>query len=49
VNQKDQILAHATETFLQYGFKSVTMDDIAQKLGVSKKQSIPILRIRTNW
>ena len=27
----------ATEMFLEYGFKSVTMDDIAEKLGISKK------------
>jgi len=27
----------ATEMFLEYGFKSVTMDDIAAKLGISKK------------
>ena len=26
-----------TEMFLTFGFKSVTMDDIARKLGVSKK------------
>lgn len=27
----------ASEMFLTYGFKSVTMDDIAEKLGISKK------------
>ena len=31
------ILTPCTEMFLSLGFKSVTMDDIAQKLGVSKK------------
>ena len=31
------ILSSCTEMFLTLGFKSVTMDDIAQKLGVSKK------------
>jgi len=34
---KDKILLNATELFLNYGFKSVTMDDIANKLGMSKK------------
>lgn len=31
------ILVTATELFLNLGFKSVTMDDIAEKLGISKK------------
>ena len=31
------ILTPCTEMFLTFGFKSVTMDDIARKLGVSKK------------
>ncbi|TBN02413.1 TetR/AcrR family transcriptional regulator [Hyunsoonleella flava] len=34
---KDKILQGATNLFLSYGFKSVTMDDIANKLGMSKK------------
>ncbi len=34
---KDKILNKATEMFLNLGFKSVTMDDIATELGVSKK------------
>lgn len=34
---KDKILLNATELFLSYGFKSVTMDDIANKIGMSKK------------
>ena len=34
---KDKILEKATDLFLSLGFKSVTMDDIAQKMGVSKK------------
>ena len=32
-----EIVAQATSLFLQYGFKSVTMDDIAEKMVVSKK------------
>jgi len=34
---KEKILIGATDLFLNYGFKSVTMDDIANKLGISKK------------
>lgn len=33
----EKILSSSTEMFLSLGFKSVTMDDIASKLGVSKK------------
>lgn len=33
----DKILLGATELFINYGFKSVTMDDIANTLGISKK------------
>ncbi|OMP31981.1 MULTISPECIES: TetR/AcrR family transcriptional regulator [Mangrovimonas] len=34
---KDDILKTASELFLTYGFKSVTMDEIANALGMSKK------------
>lgn len=34
---KETILQKATEMFLSLGFKSVTMDDIANELGISKK------------
>ncbi len=34
---KETILKKAGESFLKYGFKSVTMDDIANDLGISKK------------
>src|SRR5690606_27605255 len=34
---KDKILDKAAEMFLNLGFKSVTMDDIAIELGISKK------------
>ena len=34
---KEQILAKANEMFLTLGYKSVTMDDIAAELGISKK------------
>ena len=34
---KEDILKGAADLFLTYGFKSVTMDDIANALGISKK------------
>lgn len=34
---RDKILEKAGEMFLNLGFKSVTMDDIASKMGMSKK------------
>ena len=33
----ERILTHAHELFMQYGLKSVSMDDIATQLGMSKK------------
>ena len=34
---KKKILHNATEMFLNIGFKSITMDDIASNAGISKK------------
>ena len=34
---KEYIIAESDKLFCQYGFKSVTMDDIAKQLGMSKK------------
>ncbi|MCM4155202.1 TetR/AcrR family transcriptional regulator [Gramella sp. AN32] len=34
---REKILETAAELFLTFGFKSVTMDDIAEKMGISKK------------
>jgi len=34
---REKIIYRATELFLTLGFKSVTMDDIANELGISKK------------
>jgi len=34
---KEKILKQATDLFLNLGFKSVTMDDLAQTMGISKK------------
>lgn len=37
MEQKQKIFCQAEELFLKYGVKSVTMDDLASHLGVSKK------------
>jgi AcrR family transcriptional regulator len=34
---KEKIIEKAAELFLTVGFKSITMDDIASKMGISKK------------
>lgn len=34
---KEKIISKSADLFLLYGFKSVTMDDIANSLGISKK------------
>ena len=34
---KERILQKAEEMFFRYGVKSITMDDIARELGISKK------------
>jgi AcrR family transcriptional regulator len=39
---KNKILEKSKELFLNLGFKSVTMDEIATSLGVSKKNNIQI-------
>src|SRR4051812_4431565 len=37
VNTKDRIRQKAKELFMRYGIRSVSMDDIATQLGISKK------------
>ncbi|MGW8121901.1 TetR/AcrR family transcriptional regulator [Roseivirga echinicomitans] len=37
MNVSDKILEKATELYTQFGIRSVTMDDIAKELGISKK------------
>ena len=34
---KEQIIERASDLFLNLGFKSVTMDDLASEMGISKK------------
>ena len=40
------IVATSTELFLTLGFKSVTMDDIAEEMKISKKRFIPFSQIK---
>ena len=37
MNTKDKILVGSFDLFMRYGIRSVTMDDIANQLGISKK------------
>ncbi len=37
INQKELILQQAGQLFMRYGIKSVSMEDIARDLGISKK------------
>lgn len=37
MENKERILAKATDLFMRYGIRSITMDDIAAQLGISKK------------
>ncbi|MBX2962486.1 MAG: TetR/AcrR family transcriptional regulator [Cyclobacteriaceae bacterium] len=37
LDTKEKILKGATELFMRYGIRSISMDDIARQLGVSKK------------
>ncbi len=45
---KEKILHTANEMFLNFGFKSVTMDDIAEKLGISKKTIYTYYQTKTS-
>ncbi|HLX90184.1 MAG TPA: TetR/AcrR family transcriptional regulator [Puia sp.] len=36
-NNKERILQKATDLFMRYGIRSITMDEIAAQLGISKK------------
>lgn len=40
---KQKILKNAFDTFLQYGIKSVSMDDLSRNLGISKKTIYTII------
>ena len=44
---KDNILNISSQLFLEIGFKNVTMDDIAEKMGISKNNLFS-LKIKKN-
>ncbi len=44
---KEKILHTAIEEFLNFGFKSVTMDDIAEKMTISKKTIYTFYKTKT--
>lgn len=44
---KEKIIEISNDLFLNFGFKSVTMDDIANKLGVSKKTIYKFFKNKT--
>ena len=46
---KEKIIDVAISEFSNFGFKSVTVDDIALKMGVSKKQSILTSQKKKLW
>lgn len=37
LDQRQKLLVKAEELFMRYGFKSITMDDLAREMGISKK------------
>ncbi|BAU54547.1 hypothetical protein MgSA37_02723 [Mucilaginibacter gotjawali] len=49
MSQTERIILGSEELFLIAGIKSVTMDDIARHLGMSKKPSTSFSKIKMNW
>nr|WP_315011518.1 TetR/AcrR family transcriptional regulator [uncultured Capnocytophaga sp.] len=45
---KEEIVKRALEEFMHYGFKSFTMDDLAHKLGMSKKTLYELFPSKTD-
>jgi AcrR family transcriptional regulator len=43
---KEKIITKASEMFLKLGFKSITMDDIAGEMCISKKRFTNIFTIK---
>jgi hypothetical protein len=41
--KEQQFLEQVDKLFLSCGIKSLTMDDIARELGISKKNAVPLL------
>lgn len=46
---RQRIKAEAGMLLMKYGLRSMSMDDIAAHLGMSKKQFTCIIQIKKNW
>jgi AcrR family transcriptional regulator len=46
MNIKDNLVSTAFDLFLKYGIKSVSMDDISRKLGISKKTIYSVINTK---
>ena len=44
---KEEIVKRALNDFMQYGFKTFTMDDLASKMGISKKRFMSTSLLKT--
>ena len=47
--KEKEILKVAKKLFSKYGFKKVSMDEIAKNAGVTKKQYMQILQVKKNY
>ena len=45
----EQLIIQTGILFSKYGIKSMSMDDIAREMGMSKKQSINMLKTKRSW
>lgn len=46
MNVKENLVSTAFDLFLKYGIKSVSMDDISRKLGISKKTIYSVINTK---
>ena len=44
IMEEKELFEKVTHLFMQYGIKSMTMDEVARQLGISKKNIIPVCR-----
>ena len=49
MNKREDILLVSKELFENYGYKKVSMDEIAKKANVTKKPYIVTLKIKMNY
>ncbi|MGV4463829.1 TetR/AcrR family transcriptional regulator [Ornithobacterium rhinotracheale] len=45
---KEKILDKAKELFCQFGYKTVTMDEVAAQLGISKRRYTRFMILKAN-